>query len=507
MASLTLIQRLLIAFLTATLLPYYLTCNAFVPPSLSQLQRPSLLISFRVTSKIPTHLHVTNQSPDAPKTAEEDAALQWDLFTRHHAVDGEWWGSWNTYDYMGDVVDSTVAGLVFVLIMISFVIKLFYFSSVHPAKTCSVSLQPSGDYSSVAHSHRILSTSTQSDCNTCFSSSQFTTFPIATYDKSNLGRRHRCAAVGMVVGPSLLPKSGLMSTELSLRHGDGRVRVTFQHAPVWERGVEPGSCPPQGLKLFRAIVSKEKLRPRSTDNEIGDGATEGKIQGPPTAEEEQSSPPTPGNPRFFRPVPPFKWHAKWSGTSWTWGPQTGDRGWAIDEIEEADAWHGRPMGDTSGVWSLRLPGGLLIQCPRVVIAGVSGLCRLAWMPEDDGEVGTSTDGNRAKLLRLEASVMALEPIISDDDEDMMVGFYPPSLGSLRCDILEKVGELDGASLDEREKRAEGFVWDEVTGSINNVDTAETVKPTAEGTVVQTTSSIDENLAQKIREDPRNALDL
>lgn len=311
----------------------------------------------------------------------------------------------------------------------------------------------------------------------------------------------------MVVGPSLLPKSGLMSTELSLRHGDGRVRVTFQHAPVWERGVEPGSCPPQGLKLFRAIVSKEKLRPRSTDNEIGDGATEGKIQGPPTAEEEQSSPPPPGNPRFFRPVPPFKWHAKWSGTSWTWGPQTGDRGWAIDEIEEADAWHGRPMGDTSGVWSLRLPGGLLIQCPRVVIAGVSGLCRLAWMPEDDGEVGTSTDGNRAKLLRLEASVMALEPIISDDDEDMMVGFYPPSLGSLRCDILEKVGELDGASLDEREKRAEGFVWDEVTGSINNIDTAETVKPTAEETVVQTTSSIDENLAQKIREDPRNALDL
>lgn len=119
MASLTRSQRLLIASLTATLLPNYLNCNAFVPPSLSQLQRPSLLISFRVTSQIPTHLHVTNQSPDAPKTAEEDAALQWDLFTRHHAVDGEWWGSWNTYDYMGDVVDSTVAGLVFILIMIS----------------------------------------------------------------------------------------------------------------------------------------------------------------------------------------------------------------------------------------------------------------------------------------------------------------------------------------------------------------------------------------------------
>mmetsp|Transcript_22898 Transcript_22898/g.42002 ORF Transcript_22898/g.42002 Transcript_22898/m.42002 type:complete len:130 (-) Transcript_22898:119-508(-) len=50
-----------------------------------------------------------------------------------------------------------------------------------------------------------------------------------------------------------------MSTELVLRHGDGRVRVTFQHAPMWECGVEPGSCPSLGLKLFRALVSKEKM--------------------------------------------------------------------------------------------------------------------------------------------------------------------------------------------------------------------------------------------------------
>lgn len=180
-------------------------------------------------------------------------------------------------------------------------------------KNCRVSLQPGKDSSSVTHSHRILSASTQSDCNTCFSSSEVTTIPIATYDKSNLGKRHRCASAGMVVGPSLLPKSGMMSTELSLRHGDGRVRVTFQHAPVWERGVEPGSCPPQGLKLFRAMVSKEKLRPSTPDDK---SAVEGQLQGPPTAEEEQDSPA--GNPRFFRPVPPFKWHAKWAGTSWTW---------------------------------------------------------------------------------------------------------------------------------------------------------------------------------------------
>ena len=40
----------------------------------------------------------------------------------------------------------------------------------------------------------------------------------------------------------------------------------------------------------------------------------------------------------------------------------------------------------------------------------------------------------------------------------MLGFYPPTLGSLRTDILEKVGELEGASLEERAQAAEGYVW-------------------------------------------------
>lgn len=184
------------------------------------------------------------------------------------------------------------------------------------------------------------------------------------------------------------------------------------------------------------------------------------------------------------------------------GPQTGDRGWAIEEIDEADAWHGRPMGDSSSVWSLRLPGGVLIQCPRVVVGGVSGLCRLAWMPEDDGEEGTITDGNLAKLLRVEASVMALEPIISDEDENMMVGFYPPSLGSLRCDMLEKAGELEGATMEEREMKAEGFVSELDESAENNIsEKVETVKPLDEK------RPMDEKLKEKIKADPRNALDL
>jgi len=52
-----------------------------------------------------------NGSPDAPKTIEEDAVLQWDLFTKHHAIEGkEWWGTWSTYNYMGDLEDTSIAG-------------------------------------------------------------------------------------------------------------------------------------------------------------------------------------------------------------------------------------------------------------------------------------------------------------------------------------------------------------------------------------------------------------
>jgi hypothetical protein len=433
-----------------------------------------------------------SSSPDAPKTIEEDTALQWEMFTRHHALDGEWMGTWSTYNYMGDLTDTTVAGV----------------SLQHHTTTND---DDSTSSSSVVQTHRILTSSTTSDCDTCYSSSQFTTLPtIATYTPQTLGRKHRCAAVGMVIGPTILSKSGTMSTELVLRHGDGRVRVTFQHAPVWSRTIEPGSCPPMGLKLFRTIVSKEKLRRsrrRTTMEEEDDDDSNTTIEGPPNAVEEMSFPPTIGNPKFFHPVPPYKWWAKWSGSSWTWGPQTGDRGWSITEIDEADSWHGR-NGDADGVWSLRLPGGILLQCPRVIIGGVAGLCRLAWMPEDDDGIvmGETEDGtNKAKLLRIEASVIALEPIISDDDDDMMIGFYPPTLGSLRTDILEKIGELEGASLEERAKANVGYVWDadaDEDGSSSEIIMA---SERSNNSMAQTIIA-NERKASRIDEDPRNALD-
>ena len=293
----------------------------------------------------------------------------------------------------------------------SFSFTILSSSSISPLFFISVDLDYNQDTNTISHTHNIVFGATKSDCETCFDSMEVKTLPVATYSPDKLYRT-RLGSVGMVNGPSLL-RSGAMATELALTHGDGRVRVIFQHAPVWEAGIEPGSCPPQGLKLFRTMVSREALR-----------------DSPPTPESEATTPPDGNdNPVFFRGVPPFKWHKKWGGTSWTWGPNSGDRGWRLDQMEEVDAWHGRPTGDDDNVWNLRLPGGILLQGPRVVVDGEAGICRLAWLANDD------------TLLRMEAGVLALEPMIAKED-DAMVGFHPPSLGSLRCDVLKNLGDLD-----------------------------------------------------------------
>jgi len=329
----------------------------------------------------------------APVT--EDSKIQWDLFVKHHAK-GAWKGVWTTYDYIGDVLDETVAAVV---------------------------LELDESNNRIQHTHKIAVGATKSECAKCFDSEDIKSFPVATYTPDQM-HKARLGSVGLINGPTLL-RSGAMATELVLSYGDGRVRVVFQHAPVWKAGVDPGSGPPAGLKIYRTMLSREALRDDS-----------------PTVESEAVYPPTAGNPVFFRGVPPFYWHKVWGGTSWTWGPQSGNKGWAITEMEESDAWHGRPTGDNENCWNLRLPGGILLQGPRVIQGGEAGIFRLAWLPNDE------------TLLRIEGSVIALEPMSMDDQT--LAGFYPPSLGSLRCDVLTKLREPENTSMLFKQGEQEGL---------------------------------------------------
>lgn len=358
-------MKLFYPFLIATVLAQ---SSSFTVPAL--VRKPSLITSLR--------------SIEAP-VVNDDSEIQWELFTKHHAK-GAYKGVWTTYNYIGDVVDETIAAVV---------------------------LDHDETTNRIQQTHLIAVGVKKSDCAKCFDSDDIKSFPVATYTPDQM-LKARLGSVGLINGPTLL-RSGVMATELVLSYGDGRLRVVFQHAPVWKAGVEPGSGPPAGLKLYRAMVSREALR-----------------EDAPTAESESDTPPTNGNPIFYRGVPPFNWHKVWSGTSWTWGPQSGNKGWAITEMDEVDAWHGRPTGDNENVWNLRLQGGILLQGPRVIQTGEAGIFRLAWLPDDEN------------LIRLEGSVMALEPMLLDDET--LTGFYPPSLGSLRCDVLKKIRDLANTSM-------------------------------------------------------------
>jgi hypothetical protein len=205
---------------------------------------------------------------------------------------------------------------------------------------------------------------------------------------------------------SLHAVSFAVATELALRFRGTRLRVIFQHAPVWETASE-NSGPPDGLQLYRVLVSRE----------------------------DSHAIPTPASqPEFFRGVPPIQWHKEWAGTSWTWGSEAGDRGWDIPSLSEEDDWHGSAPPEA---WNLRLPGGIFVQsAPKIIQAASVGRCRIAWL------VPGENPGEPQQLLRLEAGVRVLQEIVVQDDE--VVGFAPPTLTTYRCDILKEVGELKDA---------------------------------------------------------------
>lgn len=75
-------------------------------------------------------------------------------------------------------------------------------------------------------------------------------------------------------------------------------------------------------------------------------------------------------------------------TAWTWGKQKGNQGWAVEDMEDEDAWQGVTPVDS---WNLRL-GAIHVQCPQVITDASTGICRLAWLPDDK------------TLLRIEAGV-------------------------------------------------------------------------------------------------------
>lgn len=311
-------------------------------------------------------------------------AAQWEQFKTNHV--GAWRGLWETFDALGDVVDRTET--------------LF-----------DVALDPTGDHAVL--SQTLPTAVTQSDCETCFDGVQEQRIPMGQASSVSLGRTTVLGPV-LVNGPVVL-RSGAMATELALRHRHGRARVTFQHAPVWHKDSDLGVGLPDALELFRVVLRREALRDYC-----------------PTPENEAAQ----DEVFFWRPTPPFKWAEDghlWRGETTTSrceddGGTTGPE--RLDMTDEATRWHERFRGeDPEATWHLRLPGGLLVQCPRRIYRGslgdgenTSDLFRMAWMCEED------------RLLRATAGVRAFKTM-SETDGDYVV--LPPVLETIVFDDVSK----------------------------------------------------------------------
>ena len=115
-----------------------------------------------------TKLRLTSAS--VGDTHQEYLTRQWDLFRKYQAK-GVWRGNWVTYDYMGDVVESTLASVV-------------YDDDADPV---------SGD-AVITQIHEIVTDSTKSDCLTCFDSENVRAFPVAQYTRGGM-RKLRLASV------------------------------------------------------------------------------------------------------------------------------------------------------------------------------------------------------------------------------------------------------------------------------------------------------------------------
>mmetsp|Transcript_42262 Transcript_42262/g.78291 ORF Transcript_42262/g.78291 Transcript_42262/m.78291 type:complete len:398 (+) Transcript_42262:60-1253(+) len=352
----------------------------------------------------------------------------WDLFATYHS--GAWRGIWETFDQIGDSLDTQEV--------------LF-----------DAALSPDGESAALAQT--MVVSSKQAACETCFDSQETKTTPLGTVGRGKLARS-TLVGPALVTGPIVL-RSGVMSTEVALRYpsGDGRVRVTLQHAPAWARDNpdgpgndgSPPTGPPDALDLLRVVVRREALRV-DMPNQANEQAA-GEMEGATVC------------PRFWRGVPPYKWGERdqgaWVGTTHSWssgsreeGAEGGGGGGGahgagaqsvsgreLDFDAPSDVWHERFTGDDENTWYLRLGGGVLIQTPQRLFSSYGGgegdeadpcyEMRLAWLAEDDA------------LVRCCVEITALETAV---DEAGAVVVAPPCLKAVTVDAFKKSGVVGPA---------------------------------------------------------------
>ena len=272
-------------------------------------------------------------------------STHWSRFADLHA--GEWRGRWSTLGPDGTLLDEISAGQ---------------------------RLEVAANEDVATNTLIFVSQSVRSDCETCFDSEETKEMPAGRFSADTLP--YYVCGQGSAFGPRVL-RSGAMSFEACVRHGDERVRLTAQFAP------EPsadGSAAPVSLALGRVTVACEALAPAAA---------------------------------ALTPVTcdvPLDWDGTWAGTRHTLVAPPSP---AADAAVEAVT--GVSLAQEGEATPLALPSrGVAAVLPARILAAQPTPLTLSWQPS----AGTA--------LRLEASVEALGRSVASTETETVMS---PCLGS------------------------------------------------------------------------------
>jgi hypothetical protein len=231
-----------------------------------------------------------------------------------------------------------------------------------------------------------VSQSVRSDCETCFDSEETQEMPAGRFSADTLP--YYICGQGSAFGPRVL-RSGAMSFEACVRHGDERVRLTAQFAP------EPsadGSAAPVSLALGRVTFAYEALAPAAA----------------------ALAPAT-------RDVP-LDWDGTWAGDRHTLvAPPSPAADAAVEAVTGLSL---AQEGEEGEVTPLALPSrGVAAVLPARILAAQPMPLTLSWQPS----AGTA--------LRLEASVEALGRSVASTETETVMS--PPRLLELTVSELRR----------------------------------------------------------------------
>ena len=268
---------------------------------------------------------------------------QWELFVTHHT--GHFFGIQAGYDPEEPTVEDYLY--------------------------CEQRLEPSADGSEVKHVSALVLGEIRADCETCFDSERLKSKEVGTYRVGKLKSR-LCANVE-VRGPGLTPRG--ISTELILRHGDGRVRVLLAHAPVEFADVAGVGSVPCVYALKDVVIVRERLgrRPLKAD-------TDPDVMWVPTADSTFAGPYDGIRERFGAAGVPEQEAVAFDELPACKVLSEQVQAEMQQQAGGAEGDHLASSGSGGELYRRVFAGGILVEAPWVVAAGLDERARVSWAP-------------------------------------------------------------------------------------------------------------------------------